>query len=527
MLSPFQSQLIVDVGIAFGDEGKGRLVYELVHDLRQQTGKPDPVEMVLKVNGGANSGHTAGGLKLNLLPGGVIDKSVRYLGIGSGVVADPRKLNWETASTEAKGYRVRDRLRIDERTMVSDLSHRLLDLAWETYRQKHLGEAPRGSTGRGITPAFGDEVAQWQLFYSEFLGPRDLFAKRLRARFERALHTIEHVCRVEPSDWFSFFETLTQAETRANEVSIHDRVFPPSEFDFRRFSVPGKPFAVDLEAIEETYWNAGRAWERQIVDLREMVLDLTHRKKYLIAEFGQSFWLDKRHGFSPNVTASHTFTPELFQSAGIPVQPVHTLGVAKAYDTKVGTHLFLTRFETGHPIGDRLAKIEFGTSTGRQRMVGWFDAVEKGTALRYGGFDDLVINKLDALGWEGDPDTIPPLKIAIAYRAPDGTLCFTVPRDASVRADLVPVYCEVPGWTENIRPVRKYTDLPAAARCYVATLLAATLRCAEGTARTQPPHLNLRYIGVGPDPDEIISDIPPVSEILGQSLDLESWLKTP
>ncbi len=525
MLSPFHSQLIADVGIAFGDEGKGRLVYELVHELRQQTGSPDPVEMVLKVNGGANSGHTAGGLKLNLLPGGVIDKTVHYLGIGSGVVADPRKLNWETASTEAKGYTVRERLRIDERTMVSDLSHRLLDLAWENYREKQLGEDARGSTGRGITPAFSDEVAQWQIFFADFRGDRGRFSRRLRARFDRALKTIEHVCRVTPEDWFAFFETLTAAETRANEVAIHDRVFLPSEFDFRRFSIPGKPFEVDLDAIEETSWQAGSGWARQIVDLREIVIDLIERGQYLIGEFGQSYWLDKRHGYTPNVTASHTFTPEIFQSAGIPVQPVHTVGVAKAYDTKVGTHLFLTRFEPGHPIGDRLSKIEFGTSTGRQRMVGWFDAVEKGTALRYGGFDDLVINKLDALRWEGDAAEIPPLRIAIAYRTPDGRLINRAPRDDAFRETLAPVYCDLPGWTEDIRTIRSYADLPLAARRYVATLVAATLRCAIGSNSGKHPEINLRYIGVGPDPDEIITDIPPVTEILADSLELTEWLQ--
>jgi adenylosuccinate synthase len=78
------------------------------------------------------------------------------------------------------------------------------------------------------------------------------------------------------------------------------------------------------------------------------------------------------------------------------VQPIHTFGVAKAYDTKVGTHTFLTQMDDAHPLGAKLKKLEFGTSTGRQRMVGWYDAVEKGDALRYGGFQDLMINKLDA-----------------------------------------------------------------------------------------------------------------------------------
>ena len=119
------------------------------------------------------------------------------------------------------------------------------------------------------------------------------------------------------------------------------------------------------------------------------------------------------------MTASHTYTPEFFNSAGIPCQPIHTFGVAKAYDTKVGTHTFITRMDDEHPLCQHLKKLEFGTSTGRQRMVGWFDAVEKGDTLRYGGFQDLMINKIDALGalpdWKGNPANL------LRLRRPDRT----------------------------------------------------------------------------------------------------------
>lgn len=116
-----------------------------------------------------------------------------------------------------------------------------------------------------------------------------------------------------------------------------------------------------------------------ICDVRDLVLDTMKRGKYIIGEFGQAYWLDKRHGFPPNVTASHTFTPEFFQSAGIPAQLVHTMGCCKAYDTKVGTHVFLTQMDDEHPLCKRLKKLEFGVVSGRQRMVGWCDCVEKPT----------------------------------------------------------------------------------------------------------------------------------------------------
>src|SRR6185436_14341349 len=367
-LIPFSSQLIADVGISLGDEGKGRLIPEVADELR---GGAAPVSVVLKVNGGANSGHTAGGIKLNLLPAGVVVKDAAHLCIGAGVVADPRKVWWEARPLEKKGYAVFPRLLIDERTMVSDLTHRLLDLAWEDYRTNVLAEEPRGSTGRGITPAYLDEVGQSQITFSDFLAGPNFFARKLAQRADRALRTIEHVCRVSPATFAGFFDKLTVAEERANAEAIELGVFEKSEFDFTRFRGIA-PFTLNLEALTATYWQAGTALAKNIGEVRELILRELHAGRTIIGEFGQAYWLDKRHGFSPNVTASHTYTPEFFQSAGVPVQRIHTFGVAKAYDTKVGTHTFLTQMDDVHPLAVKLKKIEFGTSTGRQRMVGWF-----------------------------------------------------------------------------------------------------------------------------------------------------------
>ncbi|MFM9167213.1 MAG: adenylosuccinate synthetase, partial [Verrucomicrobiota bacterium] len=130
-LTPFRSRLIADVGISMGDEGKGRLIPEIVRELQASTGRRDAVGTVLKVNGGANSGHTVAGLKLNLLPGGGAERDVPCLGLGAGVVADPRKALWEALPLERAGLPVLSRLLIDERCMVSDVAHRVLDLAWE------------------------------------------------------------------------------------------------------------------------------------------------------------------------------------------------------------------------------------------------------------------------------------------------------------------------------------------------------------------------------------------------------------
>lgn len=511
-LQPFCSQILADTGISMGDEGKGRLVYELIQELQESTGKASPVAMVMKVNGGANSGHTAAGLKLNLLPAGVVAESVPYLGIGAGVVADPRKFWWEAHPLEQKGYAVLERLRIDERTQVSDVCHRLLDLAWENYRINQLSEAPRGSTGRGITPAYCDEVGQWQIFYADFLGDREVFARKLRNRADRACRTIQHVCQVSEQDWNGFFETLTNGETRANSEALESGLLQQQEVDFGCFR-GDQPFTLNTERLIEVYWEAGQRLRSQVCDVRELVLDILDRGEYIIGEFGQSFWLDKRHGFAPNVTASHTYSPEFFQSAGIPVRPIHTVGVAKAYDTKVGTHLFLTQFPEEHPLGTLLKRLEFGTSTGRQRMVGWFDAVEKGDALRFGGFQDVMINKLDALSWQGEWQG--KLKICVAYQDAEGNHHLGVPRDDRLRSRLQPVFEEFEGWAEDISGVRHYSDLPAAAQAYVRGMMKALLRVAYRGDNWPEELPNLRYIGVGPDPSQIIKDVPATAELLG------------
>lgn len=512
--TPFQSRILLDTGISMGDEGKGRLIPELVRELARLTGLSDPVGAVVKVNGGANSGHTSGGLQLNLYPAAVTEPSVPILGIASGVVADPLKFLWEGAYIEAHGHDVSNRLLIDQRCMISDLGHRLLDLAWEFYRAEILGHQKRGSTGRGISPAYSDETSQFALYYYEFTLDRETFAQRLRARLERALHTIEHVCRVPADTFAGFFATLTHAETRAHRELIDKGLFPESDFAFDRFR-GSRPFSLDVEAVIDHYWQAGTRLHGNIGDLRETLHAALGRQRYLIGEFGQAFWLDKRFGFAPNVTASHTVPAEFFPSTGLPLQQAHIIGVCKAYDTKVGTHVFLSQFPPDHPLGQRLARLEYGTTTGRQRMVGWYDAVEKGDAIRYGGCHDLVLNKLDALSYGGDWTEGGELLVCVGYRHPDGSILRHVPRDMDTHRRLKPVYQQFPGWSEDISHIRTFDNLPIHAKRYVAGLLKATLQVAFDQPLDRVPHLpNLRYIGVGPAPEQLIQDIPATPELL-------------
>lgn len=304
---------------------------------------------------------------------------------------------------------------------------------------------------------------------------------------------------------------MTGAETRANSEIIDSGKFDTSEFDFGQFA-GDEPFTLKVEALIDAYWEAGQVLAPQVTDVRELVLREQDKGNYIIGEFGQAYWLDKRHGFPPNVTASHTFTPEFFQSAGIPAQAIHNVGCCKAYDTKVGTHVFIAEMDLEHPLSIKLRKIEFGATTGRQRMVGWYDAVEKGDALRYGGYQDLVLNKLDALShsgdWQGD------LQICIAYEDTDGNVVYHVPRDDNYRRTLKPVYKTVPGWSEDISEVRSFNELPENAKNYVAWMMKALVDVANYGDQNKNKYPNLRYIGVGPEPCQIIKDVPALDDLL-------------
>ena len=505
--------LISVLGISMGDEGKGRVVHEILDEIKSLT--KNPVSGVMKANGGANAGHTAAGLKLNLLLSGVGNPEVSDLLIGSGVVADPRKFLWEALPLESRDISVLDRLRIDERCQMSDLSHRLLDLAWENYRVNQLGQESRGSTGRGISPAYCDETGQWQIFYQAFCEDRSLFAKDLKFRVSRALDTIRHVCKVKEEDWFKFFEILTIAETKANKEAITEGIFSEDEFNFKKF-VKDQPYSLDFELLEDTYWAAGQKLVGCISDIRSLMLEKLNQNKSVVVEFGQAYWLDKRHGFTPNVTASHTFSSEIFQSAGIPIREISQVGCCKAYDTKVGTHHFLTYIDPEkNRLAQKLAKMEFGTSTGRQRMVGWFDAVEKGNALKFGGFDWLVINKLDALSCHNDE--LDELKICVAYEDSDGRKVTKVPRRENIRKSLKPIYESLPVWTEDITKCTTFEELPSAAKIYIKRMVQSTCDIAYGNRINVETLPELLFIGVGPDPKQIIQECPTLSDLLQTS----------
>jgi adenylosuccinate synthase len=145
-------------------------------------------------------------------------------------------------------------------------------------------------------------------------------------------------------------------------------------------------------------------------------------------------------------------------------------------------------------------------------MVGWFDAVEKGNALRYGGFDQIVINKLDALTLDSSVPS--ELKICTAYQLADGQLTRAVPRDENLRKSLKPVYKTIAGWNENLKGMNSFEQLPAQAKEYISEMLAAIIEVAYPNGWSNIALPKIRFIGIGPDPGEIISDLPTTRQLL-------------
>ena len=196
---------------------------------------------------------------------------------------------WESIYAESYGHAVLSRLVIDNRCLVSDLTHRLLDLAWEDFRVAQMKQTPRGSTGRGITPAYLDEVGQFQIYYADFLGPKDEFFDKIAWRTERTMRTIQHVCRVNEATWFEFFKRLSDAETKAHKSLIESGKLSESDFDFAEFIPEDKiPFTLDANKLASVYWEAGQQLRETISDVRELILKAKDEGKFVIGEFGQA-----------------------------------------------------------------------------------------------------------------------------------------------------------------------------------------------------------------------------------------------
>ena len=395
---------VVVLGSQWGDEGKGKVVDLLT----------DQVSMVARFQGGHNAGHTLviDGVKtaLHLIPSGILRDNVTCI-IGNGVVLAPDALFKEMRELEANGVPVRDRLRISPACPLILPYHVALDQAREAAR----GNAKIGTTGRGIGPAYEDKVARRGLRVGDLLNP-ERFATKLEEVMEYHNFSLVNYYKTDPVD---YQQTL------------------------------------DL-ALE---W--GKELEPLVADAVELLHQEREQGGNILFEGAQGALLDIDHGTYPFVTSSNTTAGGTATGSGFgPLFLDYVLGITKAYTTRVGSGPFPT--ELNDAVGQHLGEKghEFGTTTGRQRRCGWFDAVAVRHAARINSISGLCLTKLDVL------DGLKDISICTGYVDGAGEKV-SMPCDAEGWAEVVPAYETLPGWTESTVGVKDLDALPENARAYI------------------------------------------------------------
>src|SRR4051794_36752179 len=418
---------IVVLGAQCGDEGKGKATDLL----------GEQVDFVVKYNGGNNAGHTivVDGEKyaLHLLPSGVLSPGVTPI-IGNGVVVDLGVLFHEVDAINARGVDT-SKLLVSANAHIITAYHQTIDKVGERF----LGNAKIGTTGRGIGPAYADKMSR--------LGVRaqDLFDEKiLRQKVEGALELKNQL--------------LVKAYNR-------------------------KAMSVDA-VVDELLAHADRLCP-MVADTSLLLAQALDAGKVVLLEGGQATMLDVDHGTYPFVTSSNPTAGGACTGAGIPPTRIdRVVAVVKAYTTRVGEGPFPTELTDAD--GERLSEqgAEFGTTTGRPRRCGWYDAVIARYSARINGVTDFVLTKLDVLtGFEKVP-------VCVGYRV-GGTTYDEMPMTQTDFHHAEPVLEELPGWDEDISAARSVEDLPKNAQRYVETIEAMT-------------SVPISVIGVGPGRDESI-----------------------
>ncbi|HTE72635.1 MAG TPA: adenylosuccinate synthase [Actinomycetes bacterium] len=418
---------IVLLGAQWGDEGKGKAT-----DLLGSS-----VDYVVKYNGGNNAGHTivVGDEKyaLHLLPSGILTRGCTPV-IGNGVVIDLGVLFTEIDDLDERGVDT-SRLLVSASAHLIGPYHRTIDKVAERF----LGNARLGTTGRGIGPTYADKMSR--------VGVRvqDLFDEKiLRQKVEGALELKNHL----------LVKVYNRRAITVDEVAE----------EFLTYSERLRPMVADTTLVLGTALDEGRT---------------------VLLEGGQATLLDVDHGTYPFVTSSNPTAGGACTGSGIPPTRIdRVIAVVKAYATRVGSGPFPTELLDAD--GERLRAdgAEFGTTTGRPRRCGWYDAVVARYAARVNGVTDFVLTKLDVLtGWERIP-------VCVGYDV-GGTVHAEMPMTQTDFHHATPVYEQFDGWDEDISGARSLTDLPKTAQAYVAAL-------------EEMSGAPISAIGVGPGRDQTV-----------------------
>lgn len=395
--------VIAVIGGQWGDEGKGKIVDLLA----------EKANVVVRFSGGDNAGHTVinpfGEFRLHLVPSGIFYPQVTCI-IGNGVVINPAVLLEEIRELQSKGVDTK-RLFISDRAHLIMPYHILLDGLEEERR----GSGAIGTTRKGIGPTFADKVARLGIRVGDLLN-KDAFLARLKSILELKNAILTKVYGVSPLSLEEVYEQYCRYEEQL------------------------APF------IRETGFI-----------LEEALL----RKELILLEGAQGTLLDPDFGTYPYVTSSSPLAGGGSIGAGLsPTKIDHIIGVFKAYITRVGGGPMPTELkdETGRLIRERAH--EYGTTTGRPRRCGWFDAVSGRFSVRLNGFTGIALTRLDIL------DTFPVVKICTSYKA-DGQILDRFPSNIAVLEKCQPVYEELPGWQTSTTEIRDFKNLPLQARRYV------------------------------------------------------------
>ena len=419
---------IVLVGSQWGDEGKGKATDLL----------GGRVDYVVRYQGGNNAGHTVviGDRKfaLHLLPSGILTPEVTSV-IGNGVVIDPAVLLQEMENLNAQG--------VDTSNLVISANAHLITpyhVTLDKVTERFLGKAKIGTTGRGIGPTYSDKIARLGIRVQDLFDP-----SILRQKVDSALANKN--------------QTLVKVYNR--------RALDPAEVAdaLLSYAEPLRPYVADTSLLLNRALDEG---------------------KVVLLEGGQGTHLDVDHGTYPFVTSSNPTAGGACTGSGIgPTRITRVIGILKAYTTRVGSGPFPT--ELFDDDGERLRAIggERGTTTGRPRRCGWFDAPVARFATRVNGLTDTFLTKLDVL------DTFERIPVCVAYDV-DGTRMEELPMTQTGFHHATPIYETLPGWQQDISGARSLEDLPPNARSYVQFL--------EDVSGTR-----ISAIGVGQDRDATIA----------------------
>lgn len=418
---------VVLLGAQWGDEGKGKAT-----DLLGEA-----VDYVVRYQGGNNAGHTVviGDQKyaLHLLPSGILSPNVIPV-IGNGVVIDPAVLLQEIKDLSERGINT-SKLKISTNAHLITPYHRTIDKVSERF----LGKAKIGTTGRGIGPAYADKINRIGIRVQDLFDP-----SILKQKIEAALHDKNQI----------LIKVFNRKGITVDEVLS----------EYLGYADILKPYVADTALLLDEALKAG---------------------KNVLLEGSQGTLLDVDHGTYPFVTSSNPTAGGASTGSGIgPTKITRVIGILKAYTTRVGSGPFPT--ELFDADGEALRKIggEVGTTTGRNRRCGWFDAPIARYAVRINGLTDFFLTKLDVLtGWEKIP-------VCVAYDV-DGTRVEELPASQSDFHHAKPIYEYLPGWSEDISKAKSINDLPKNAKAYV-----EHLEKISGAP--------ISAIGVGPGRDETI-----------------------